>query len=124
VSSYYDERVGKRVTHAAGQFEDSIVLECVHARDTHDPSLAPPDPRGFSPLQPFVDDYRICAAISKRGGNVLQAQRLDTKERPKSEPVIARIWSDQKDVHISSGAPHGDQRARDYAEKMNQSRTT
>ena len=94
-----DERFGDDAPNLPCRLDDPVVLERVHAGNADQPGPRPPRPGAHAVAEAQVHDRRLVAARTKRRGHVLEAQRLDAKERPEPETFVAGVRADQEDVH-------------------------
>jgi hypothetical protein len=98
------ENPRRRPPDLARGLSNPVVLQGVRAGDADDPRSRPAHPGGRAGAKAKIRHRRSVAVGAQRRPDVLEAQRFDAKERAETEPLVSRIRSKEKNVHVAPWA--------------------
>jgi hypothetical protein len=94
-----DEGFGRSPANATGEIEHVVHFEGVHASDTNDSRAVTLEVELDRSREAQIENVDVVSPGYERPRDVLHPQRLDSKERPQTESLVAGDRADEQNLH-------------------------
>ena len=99
MTTHDDEGLRRQSPHLAGGCQHPLELQGMQATDPHQTRPAASQPAGHTWAETQVGNGDPVFFSQQGSSNVFKPQRLNAEKRPKTEFIVARMGSQQQNIH-------------------------